>query len=35
VERYWELAGILNGRPPFTRTVPAFQWVIAALRAHP
>jgi len=35
VERYWELAGILNGRPPFTRTVPTFQWVIAALRAHP
>jgi DNA-binding transcriptional MerR regulator len=35
IERYWELAGILNGRPPFTRTVPAFQWVIAALRAHP
>jgi DNA-binding transcriptional MerR regulator len=35
VERYWELAGILNGRPPFPRTVPAFQWVIAALRAQP
>lgn len=35
IERYWQLAGILNDRPPFTRTVPAFQWVIAALRAHP
>jgi DNA-binding transcriptional MerR regulator len=35
VERYWQLAGILNDRPPFARTVPAFQWVIAALRAHP
>jgi DNA-binding transcriptional MerR regulator len=35
VERYWELAGLLNGRPPFPRTVPAFQWVIAALRAQP
>ena len=35
IERYWQLIGILNDRPPFTRTVPAFQWVIAALRAHP
>ena len=35
IERYWELAGILNDRPPFTRTIPAFQWVMAALRAHP
>lgn len=33
VERYWELLGILNGWPPFTPTVPAFEWVIAALRA--
>ncbi|MGH3245383.1 MAG: MerR family transcriptional regulator [Trebonia sp.] len=35
VERYWLLVGILNGRPPFTPMVPAFRWLIAALRAHP
>jgi hypothetical protein len=34
VERYWQLAGILNGRPPFTPMVPAFRWLIAALRAR-
>jgi DNA-binding transcriptional MerR regulator len=34
VERYWQLAGIINGRPPFPSGVPAFEWVIAALRAH-
>jgi DNA-binding transcriptional MerR regulator len=34
VERYWQLLGILNGRPPFTPMVPAFRWLIAALRAH-
>ena len=34
VERYWQLIGILNGRPPFTPRVPAFRWLIAALRAH-
>jgi hypothetical protein len=34
VERYWQLVGTLNGRPPFTRTVPAFRWLIASLRAH-
>jgi hypothetical protein len=34
VERYWELMGVLNGRPPFPPKVPAFEWVIAALRAH-
>jgi DNA-binding transcriptional MerR regulator len=34
VERYWQLVGILNGRPPFAPTVPAFQWVIAALGAQ-
>ncbi|GIG69586.1 helix-turn-helix domain-containing protein [Phytomonospora endophytica] len=32
VERYWELLGRLNGWPPFKPTVPAFEWVIAALR---
>jgi DNA-binding transcriptional MerR regulator len=34
VERYWELIGILNGGAPFTPAVPAFRWLIAALRAH-
>jgi DNA-binding transcriptional MerR regulator len=34
VERYWRLLGILNGWPPFEPRVPAFEWVIAALRAH-
>ncbi|HLK77866.1 MAG TPA: MerR family transcriptional regulator [Streptosporangiaceae bacterium] len=33
VERYWQLLGILNGQPPFPPTVPAFEWLIAALRA--
>jgi hypothetical protein len=33
VERYWQLAGILNGQPPFTPAAPAFRWLIAALRA--
>lgn len=35
VERYWELLGIINGRPGFPSTAPAFEWLIAALRAHP
>ena len=34
VERYWQLIGVLNGRPPFKPMVPAFRWLIAALRAH-
>jgi DNA-binding transcriptional MerR regulator len=34
VERYWQLLGILNGQPPFTPTMPAMRWLIAALRAH-
>ncbi|MGJ6967210.1 MerR family transcriptional regulator [Streptosporangium sp. G11] len=34
VERYWQLLGVLNGREPFPSVVPAFEWVIAALRAH-
>ena len=34
VERYWQLIGILNGRPPFIPRVPTFRWLIAALRAH-
>jgi DNA-binding transcriptional MerR regulator len=32
-ERYWQLAGIINGWPPFPPHVPAFEWLIAALRA--
>ncbi|MEO3808920.1 hypothetical protein ABGB17_07940 [Sphaerisporangium sp. B11E5] len=34
VERYWELMGVLNNRPPFTPSTPAFEWFAAALRAH-
>jgi DNA-binding transcriptional MerR regulator len=34
VERYWQLVGILNARPPFTPTVPAYRWLITALRAE-
>ncbi|MEU3163033.1 MerR family transcriptional regulator [Streptosporangium sp. NPDC006930] len=33
VERYWQLVGVLNGRPPFPPRVPDFEWFIAALRA--
>ncbi|MEV8632284.1 MerR family transcriptional regulator [Streptosporangium sp. NPDC051023] len=33
VERYWRLLGVINGRPPFPSGVPAFEWLIAALRA--
>ncbi|UCM90107.1 helix-turn-helix domain-containing protein [Streptomyces marincola] len=34
VERYWHLLGVLHGRPPMPPRVPAFEWLIAALRAH-
>ncbi|MGW4663613.1 helix-turn-helix domain-containing protein [Streptosporangium sandarakinum] len=34
VERYWELMGVLNDRPPFPPKVAAFEWFAAALRAH-
>lgn len=33
VERYWTLLGTINGWPPRPPAVPAFEWVIAALRA--
>lgn len=33
VERYWQLMGILNERPPFPETAAAVDWFIAALRA--
>ncbi|MEV0421526.1 MerR family transcriptional regulator [Streptosporangium canum] len=34
VERYWQLIGAVNGRPPFPPSAAAFEWFIAALRAH-
>ncbi len=34
VERYWQLLGILNGWPPMPSQAPAFEWLIATLRAH-
>jgi DNA-binding transcriptional MerR regulator len=33
VERYWQLLAILNGQPVPPSVVPAFDWLIAALRA--
>jgi DNA-binding transcriptional MerR regulator len=33
VERYWQLLGLVNGRPPFPSAVPAFTWLIEALHA--
>ncbi|WP_229402561.1 helix-turn-helix domain-containing protein [Micromonospora okii] len=33
VERYWQLVGVLNRQPPFPPSVPAGEWLIAALRA--
>jgi len=33
VERYWQLLGVLNGWPQRAASVPAFEWLIAALRA--
>jgi hypothetical protein len=33
VERYWQLLAIINGQQPFPAAVPAFQWLLAALRA--
>ncbi|MBB6171562.1 DNA-binding transcriptional MerR regulator [Nocardiopsis mwathae] len=33
VERYWRLLGVINGMPPFEPRVPAWEWLIAALRA--
>ncbi|GAB3148648.1 MerR family transcriptional regulator [Microbispora hainanensis] len=34
VERYWELMAVLNGRAPAPPAVPAFTWLVAAMRAH-
>ncbi len=33
VERYWQLLAILNGQSAPPSVVPAFDWLIAALRA--
>ncbi len=32
-ERYWQLLAIVNGWPPVPSTVPAWEWLIAALKA--
>jgi DNA-binding transcriptional MerR regulator len=34
VERFWQLMSLINDRPVFPTAVPAFEWVIQALRAH-
>ena len=35
VERYWQLLAVINGWGSFPSMTPAFEWTIAALRAHP
>ena len=32
-ERYWQLLAIINGWPPVPTTVPAWEWLIEALRS--
>jgi DNA-binding transcriptional MerR regulator len=34
-ERYWQLLAVINGWPPVPTTVPAWEWLIAALRQTP
>jgi DNA-binding transcriptional MerR regulator len=34
VERYWRLIGVINGWPEFPSATPAYEWLIAALRAQ-
>ncbi len=34
-ERYWQLLAVINGWPPVATTVPAWEWLIAALRLRP
>ncbi|GAB4057151.1 MerR family transcriptional regulator [Catellatospora paridis] len=34
VERYWQLVAVLNGTDPGAPAVPAFEWLLGALRAH-
>lgn len=35
VERYWRLIGVINGWPELPSATPAYEWLIAALRARP
>jgi hypothetical protein len=34
IGRYWQLTAAINGSPPFPSYIPAFEWLIAALRAR-
>jgi hypothetical protein len=34
IEHYWQLTAIINGWPPFSSPMPAFEWLLAALHAH-
>jgi DNA-binding transcriptional MerR regulator len=34
-ERYWQLLAVMNGWPPQPSSAAAWEWFIAALRAHP
>jgi DNA-binding transcriptional MerR regulator len=34
VERYWQLLAVINGWPPVPSQVPAWEWLIQALRAQ-
>ncbi|MFD0579408.1 hypothetical protein [Dactylosporangium darangshiense] len=34
IERYWQLLSIINGTEAGPPTVPAFAWLLAAIRAH-
>lgn len=34
IERYWQLTAVINDLPPFPTYAPAYEWLIAALRAH-
>ncbi|WP_155352548.1 MerR family transcriptional regulator [Acrocarpospora macrocephala] len=34
MERYWRLLATINGRSPGTSVIPAFTWLITALRTH-
>jgi DNA-binding transcriptional MerR regulator len=34
IERYWQLLSIINGTEAGPPTVPAFAWLLAAMRAH-
>jgi hypothetical protein len=34
VERYWQFLSLLKGQKPSPPAVPAFEWLLTALRAH-